>query len=28
MGPEGDILTLFPPILPPFEIARIVRGYL
>ena len=28
MGPEGDILTLFPPLLPPPEIARIIRGYL
>lgn len=28
MGPEGDILTLFPPLLPPSEIARIIRGYL
>lgn len=28
MGPEGDILTLFPPLLPPAEIARIIRGYL
>ncbi len=28
MGPKGDILTLFPPILPASEIARIVKGYL
>lgn len=28
MGPEGNILTLFPPLLPPFEIARIIHGYL
>ena len=28
MGPEGDILTLFPPLLPPTEIARIIKGYL
>lgn len=28
MGPEGDILTLFPPILPPARLAAIVRGYL
>ena len=28
MGPEGDILTLFPPILPPTEIVRIIEGYL
>ena len=28
MGPEGKILTLFPPLLPPFEIARIIHGYL
>lgn len=28
MGPEGDVLTLFPPILPPERIAAIIRGYL
>ncbi len=28
MGPEGDILTLFPPILPPERLAAIVRGYM
>ena len=28
MGPEGNILTLFPPLLPPFEITRIIHGYL
>ena len=28
MGPEGDILTLFPPLLPPPEISRIIHRYL
>ena len=28
MGPDGDILTLFPPTLPPQRLAAIVRGYL
>lgn len=28
MGPDGDILTLFPPILPPQRLAAIVRGYM
>lgn len=28
MGPGGDILTLFPPTLPPEQIARIVKRYL
>ena len=27
MGPEGDILTLFPPLLPPAQIVRIIEGY-
>ena len=28
MGPKGDILTLFPPLLPPGVIAGIIHGYL
>ncbi len=28
MGPEGDFLTLFPPIVPPQRMAAIIRGYL
>jgi hypothetical protein len=28
MNPKGDILTLFPPILPPKRLAAIIRGYL
>ena len=28
MGPDGDILTLFPPILAPQRLAAIVRGYM
>ena len=28
MGPEGDILTFFPPLLPPAQIARIIEGYI
>lgn len=28
MGPDGDILTLFPPILPPQRLAEIVRSYI
>ncbi len=28
MGPQRDILTLFPPILPPAQIVRIIEGYM
>lgn len=28
MGPQGDILTLFPPLLPPGAIVGIIEGYL
>ena len=28
MGPKGDFLTLFPPIVPPRRMAAIIRGYL
>ncbi len=28
MGPGGEVLTLFPPILPPERLAAIIRGYL
>ncbi len=28
MGPEGDFLTLFPPIVPPRRMAAIIRDYL
>ena len=28
MGPESEVLTLFPPILPPERLAAIIRGYL
>lgn len=28
MAPEGDFLTLFPPIVPPQRMAAIIRGYL
>lgn len=28
MGPEGEVLTLFPPIMPPERLAAMIRGYL